>query len=84
MRELGEITRLEVQLVQEKPRGIAEPMELASRYERLHLSAKAVGWRFRVLQFAPQHQPTHLALAEFFEGSGQPHRAARHRVLAGE
>jgi tetratricopeptide (TPR) repeat protein len=38
----------------------------------------------RILLEDPNHGPTHQALADFFEQSGQPERAVRHRNLARE
>jgi tetratricopeptide (TPR) repeat protein len=81
LRELGEMTRLEIQDAQRPAAGIALPLELAIRCERVHLDARAAAWRMKILQTDPQHGPTHRALADYYERSGQPHRAARHRAL---
>ena len=82
-RELGEATRLALMATQEKPDDLNLRFETANRFERLHDPVKAVQWRFCTLQLDPAHQPTHRALAQFFERNGQPHRAARHRALGG-
>ncbi len=81
-RELGEVTRRIVRVMQERPDDVLLRIDLAERYERLHEPAKAIQWRFCVLHLDPQHAPSHRALARLFAQTGQPHRAARHRALA--
>jgi predicted Zn-dependent protease len=83
-RELGEATRLALLVRQEKTDELDLRIELAERYERLHDTARAIEWRLCTLHLAPQHAATHRALADLFERTGQPHRAARHRALAKE
>ena len=39
-------------------------------------------WLSSVLQENPGHRPTHAALADYYERSGNPLLAARHRQLA--
>jgi tetratricopeptide (TPR) repeat protein len=82
LRELGDMTRLELQHVQQPTGGVDFPLEMARRCERVHLFAKAAAWRIKVLQIDPQHQATHQALADYYDGSGQLHLAKRHRTLA--
>jgi tetratricopeptide (TPR) repeat protein len=36
-------------------------------------------WLHRALQHDPEHQPTHKALAEYYESKGEPEKAAVHR-----
>jgi hypothetical protein len=36
------------------------------------------------LQVNPRHARTHDALADYYEGRGDAHQAARHRQLAGQ
>jgi predicted Zn-dependent protease len=81
-RELGELTRLALVVTQEKANDVALRAEVAERYERLGDFDRAIPWRICVLQLDPAHRPTHAALANLFEKTGQPHRAARHRALA--
>ncbi len=45
--------------------------------------AAGVRWLFTALRVNARHAPTHAALADYFERSGQPRRAAQHRRLAG-
>jgi tetratricopeptide (TPR) repeat protein len=82
-RALGEIRRLTVRVMQEKIDDIGLRIELAERYERLHEPGKAIQWRMCTLHLNPRHAATHGALADLFAETGQPHRAARHRALAG-
>jgi predicted Zn-dependent protease len=81
-RELGEATRIAQLIMTEKANDLDLRIELAKRYERLHDPAKAIQWRLCTLHLDPRHAATHRALAELFERTGQPHRAARHRALA--
>jgi tetratricopeptide (TPR) repeat protein len=81
--EFGEVMRLALTATQEKLRDANLRFEVANGLERLHVPAKALQWRYCTLYVDPYHQPTHRAMAAFFERSGQPHRAARHRALRG-
>jgi tetratricopeptide (TPR) repeat protein len=82
LRELGEVTRMEMQFMRGNPRSRAL-LELAVRCERLGLPTRAAGCLLRGVQMDPQHRPTRLALAEFYGRNGQPHLAARQCALAG-
>jgi tetratricopeptide (TPR) repeat protein len=82
-RDLGEVTRLALIATQEKQDDLNLRFEVANGFERLHEPVKAVQWRYCTLHLDPGHRPTHRALAAYFERSGQPNRAARHRALAG-
>jgi len=59
-------------------------MELGDGWRELHTPRQAQRWYFCALQEDPGYRPAHRALAEIFAETGQPHRAARHRVLAAE
>ena len=82
-RRLGEMSRLDVQINQLKSRGTAMPLALAEICEQVHLPAKAASWRWQALHAEPQNRAARLAQAQYFEAIGQPHRAARQRVVAG-
>jgi uncharacterized protein HemY len=42
----------------------------------------AVRWFESALREDPRHGPSHQALADYYEGIGEPARAAQHRELA--
>ena len=46
-------------------------------------AGEGVAWLQSVLQHQPDHQPTHKALAEYYEAHDAPALAARHRRQAG-
>jgi tetratricopeptide (TPR) repeat protein len=46
-------------------------------------ASEGVAWLQSVLQRQPDHQPTHVALAEYYESHDAPDLAARHRREAG-
>ena len=56
--------------------------ELGRWYLRNGQAATGVGWLVMALRADPRHAPTHAALAGYFEGAGQPQRAALHRAAA--
>ncbi len=62
-----------------------EPHNLALRYEvaielmRLGREQDALAGLFFILEQEPRHGPAHEALADYYERTGQPRRAARHR-----
>jgi predicted Zn-dependent protease len=64
------------------------PRDPALRYElgtwslRNGQEPAGVRWLFTSLLVSPHYAPTHAALADHFERSGQPRRAALHRQLA--
>jgi tetratricopeptide (TPR) repeat protein len=64
------------------------PTDVALRYEialeqmRLGREREGVAALFLVLEQQPRHGPAHTALADYFERTGQPARAARHRRAA--
>lgn len=80
--ELGRLQRLVVQSTQTQFAGAAERTELGDRWRRLHDARNAQKYLFSALQIDAGHRPAHQALAELFEQTAQPHRAARHRALA--
>jgi tetratricopeptide (TPR) repeat protein len=67
-----------------------EPHDVALRYEialellRLGREEEGVAALFLVLEQEPRHGPAHAALADYFERTGQPARAARHRRASGQ
>jgi tetratricopeptide (TPR) repeat protein len=83
-REVGEALRRSLTVIQERPTNLELRADVADCWERLHEPDKAIGWRFCVLQVDAGHRPTHMALARLLQAQGQPHRAARHRALAGQ
>ncbi len=81
--ESGRVQRLVVQAAQAPTPSVTVLTEVGDRWRRLHNGREAQKYLFSALQIDPRHGPTHRALAELFEQTGQPHRAARHRALAG-
>jgi tetratricopeptide (TPR) repeat protein len=69
---------------------ILTPNEVGPRYEagmlclRLGQAKEALNWLLGALDLAPDHQPTHQALADCYEKLGQTQRAAYHRFIAGQ
>jgi tetratricopeptide (TPR) repeat protein len=65
------------------------PHDAALRYEagKIFLDSEqpreGLRWLGSALAEDPRHQPTHQALAEYYERAGDPAMAARHRELAG-
>jgi len=65
------------------------PDDVALRYQialdqmRLGRERDGLAALFLVLEQQPRYGPAHAALAEYFERTGQPARAARHRRAAG-
>jgi tetratricopeptide (TPR) repeat protein len=66
-------------------RTVDAPQDPAPRYEigmimlRNGRQEAGVGWLYAALQADPHYQPSHAALADYFEHAGQPDRAAPHR-----
>jgi Tfp pilus assembly protein PilF len=56
--------------------------ELGTWFLRNGQGVLGVRWLFTALRIDPRHVPTHAALADYFEQSGQPRRAAGHRQMA--
>jgi tetratricopeptide (TPR) repeat protein len=61
------------------PRNVDLRYKIALDLMRLGREPDGVAALFLVLEQEPQHGPAHAALAEYFERTGQPDRAARHR-----
>jgi tetratricopeptide (TPR) repeat protein len=65
-----------------------DPHDVALRYDiardlmRLGREQDGVAALFLVLEQEPGHRPAHTALADYFERTGRPDRAARHRRAA--
>lgn len=81
--ESGRLQRLVVEATQSPSAGAADRTELGDQWRRLHQSRDAQKYLFSALQIDSRYGPAHRALAELFEETGQLHRAARHRALAG-
>lgn len=88
--ELDELHRREVAFLEvqrQTLRANRQPTDVALRYRiaqenlRLGREAEGVAALFFVLDQNPRHGGAHAALADYFERSGQPGRAARHRRL---
>jgi Tfp pilus assembly protein PilF len=62
-----------------EPRNVAARFETALALLRVGRERDGVAGLFVVLEQDPGHGPAHAALAEYFERTGQPRRAARHR-----
>jgi tetratricopeptide (TPR) repeat protein len=62
---------------------VAARFETALALLRLGRARDGVAGLFVVLEQDPRHGPAHAALADYFERTGQPRRAARHRRAAG-
>jgi predicted Zn-dependent protease len=84
--------RVEVDLARldEVTRAISgRPHDPALRYEagailmRNGQEAEGLRWLESALQEAPRHPASHRALADYYERTGDPDRAAKHRLLAG-
>lgn len=80
--ESGRVQRLVAQAAQSASPSAAALTEIGDRWRRLHNSREAQKYLFNALQIDAHHGPAHRVLAELFEQTGQPHRAARHRALA--
>jgi tetratricopeptide (TPR) repeat protein len=64
------------------PTDVALRYEIAQQQTRLGREREGVAALFLVLEQQPKHGPAHAALADYFERTGQPARAARHRRAA--
>lgn len=68
---------------------LADPTDIEARYEvgsillKYDSPADGVAWLRGVLDIRPDHRPTHLALADYYEEIGDRELARRHRRLAG-
>jgi predicted Zn-dependent protease len=69
--------------VSKAPRDPGPRLELARICLRNGQEQEALRWLLGTLQIAPDHQPTHQALAECYERIGQPEQAALHRRSLG-
>jgi Tfp pilus assembly protein PilF len=73
-----------------KIRARDHPEDVAVRWElwlwclRNGQQEDGLAWLFEVLLKNPRHAPAHAALADYFERTGQPRRAAEQRKSAGE
>jgi tetratricopeptide (TPR) repeat protein len=62
-----------------EPHNVALRCEIARDLLQLGREQDGVSALFLVLEQQPRYAPAHAALADYFERSGQPDRAARHR-----
>jgi hypothetical protein len=65
----------------------ARRRDLRCRIAQLFLcygEAEGLRWLLLNLQNHPNHRPSHLALADYYDQQGQAARAAAHRRLAGQ
>jgi Tfp pilus assembly protein PilF len=74
--------RIALMLQQDAERPNTDPAALSELGIIFLHSNEHVGlyWLHRALQRDPHHQPTHKALAEFFESKGDREKAAFHRL----
>lgn len=95
--ELAEPERLEAEKIKERAERVGElssrklserPLDPALHYEMgvllLHdgHNSAGEGWLLSALNLAPDHQPSHAALAEYYQRMGDEKRAAHHRLRA--
>jgi tetratricopeptide (TPR) repeat protein len=76
--ELLEVDRLILQSNRD-PHNVALRYRIARDLIRLGREREGVAALFLVLDQEPRHGPSHAALADYFERTGAPFRAARHR-----
>jgi tetratricopeptide (TPR) repeat protein len=55
--------------------------EMGEIYLRNHQEKEGVRWLESALRERPDHVPTHRLLADYYERTGQPERAAHHRSM---
>jgi tetratricopeptide (TPR) repeat protein len=79
--DLLRVDRLVLQ-ANRNPTDVALRYEIALEQMRLGREREGVAALFLVLEQQPKHGPAHAALADYFERTGQPARAARHRRAA--
>jgi len=65
--------------IQETPHDAALRYEIGMIFMRRGQTQEALRWLSGALQEDPRHRPTHAALADYFQRTGQPGPAARHR-----
>jgi tetratricopeptide (TPR) repeat protein len=64
------------------PKDASARLEIAKWALRNGRETEGIRWLFAALLVEPRHGPTHAALADYFERTGQPRRSAEHRRLA--
>jgi tetratricopeptide (TPR) repeat protein len=80
--ELGRLAALARRSIEHEPDNAELCRQLAEGMRRLGRTKDAVEWYFCALQRETRPAATHRALAECFDGAGEPRRAAHHRRLA--
>jgi hypothetical protein len=89
LEELGEreakVLRVECLTLQSnrEPRNVELRYQIALELMRLGREPEGMAALLYVVEQQPQHGPAHQALADYFERTGQPRRAARHRRDSG-
>jgi tetratricopeptide (TPR) repeat protein len=76
--EFIRLDRLTMQ-VNREPRNVALRFDTSVQLIRFGRVLEGVGGLYLLLEQQPGHGPAHAALADYFERTGQPARAARHR-----
>ncbi|HVK18277.1 MAG TPA: tetratricopeptide repeat protein [Fimbriiglobus sp.] len=66
----------------DNPGDVAVRWELWQWSRRNGQTGDGIAWLTEVLRAEPKHPQAHAALADYFETSGQPRRAAQHRDMA--
>jgi tetratricopeptide (TPR) repeat protein len=57
--------------------------QIAQLFLRLGQEEEGIRWLMATIQSHPNHRPSHLALAEYYDKTNQSSRAAMHRRMAG-
>jgi tetratricopeptide (TPR) repeat protein len=81
-KDIARLKQVTVQ-VQAAPHDPAPRWEAGVIFLRNGQDQDGLSWLASALQQDPNHQPTHLALADYYEKHQQPEAAARHRTQAG-
>jgi tetratricopeptide (TPR) repeat protein len=69
--------------LQEAPADADLRCQIAQLFLRLGQEEEGIRWLLTNIQSNPNHRPSHLALADYYEKNRQADRAAMHRRLAG-
>jgi tetratricopeptide (TPR) repeat protein len=77
----GQAGRLSLRL-RNSPRDASLRFDVATWALQNGREPDGVRWLFATLLVDPRHVPTHAALADYFQRTGQPRRSAEHRRLA--
>jgi Flp pilus assembly protein TadD len=83
LRILDDLTRLREIMTNELSNRHNDPVllhELGMLHLRNGQARQAVHWLEEVLKLDARHRPTHEALAQYYDQTGQPDRARLHRA----